>query len=138
MAGALPRVDVWFELHAPAQSETRPEDYMEFLRTLPIVYMRDADAGATMPGYRPYPEEEMKTAFGPFFWTSSIACLMAFAIAQKPEEIGLWGVHMASHEEYRDQRPGCQYFIQRAWDAGIRLDQVPPESMLLKPPVAVW
>jgi hypothetical protein len=135
--GVLPRVDAWFEMHVPAQSETRPDDYIAYLRTLPLVYLRDENALPTMPGGRLYPDEMMKRRFGPFFFTSSIAYLLAFAIAQRPKTIGLWGVHMASTEEYLSQRPGCQYMIQRAWDEGIEI-MVPPESRLLKPPADNW
>lgn len=137
MNGVLPRVDAWFEMHIPAQSETRPEDYIAFLRTLPVVYMRDAEAAKTIPGAVAYPDAEMKQQFGPFFWSSSIAHLLAFAIAQEPTDIGLWGVHMASHEEYAYQRQGCQYFIQRARDRGIQIT-VPPQSHVLSPISYQW
>ena len=132
---ALPRVDAWFENHVPAHCEvTRQADYMDYLKELPVVYMRDR---SDHPNARAYPEEEMEKRFGPFFWTSSIAYMLAFAISQEPEEIGLWGIHMSSAEEYEYQRPGCQYYIQKAHDAGIKVS-VPEGVTLLKPMKYKW
>lgn len=48
------------------------------------------------------------------------------------DTIGLWGVDMASNEEYGDQRSGCHFFILEALRAGIEI-YVPPESCLLRP-----
>ena len=107
---------------------------MEWLRGLPVLYMRDR---LGHPNAMAYPDAEMKERFGPFFFTSSIAYVLAYAIAQKPEAIGLWGVHMASREEYEYQRAGCQYFIQRARECGIAI-AVPPASRLLEPPAYQW
>jgi hypothetical protein len=137
MNGVLPRVDAWFEMHIPAQAETRPNDYMDFLKTLPVVYLRDTEAAKDMPGAVLYPDDAMKQRFGRFFFTSSIAYLFAYAITQAPDEIGLWGVHMASHEEYANQRAGCHYFIQKAWEAGIKVS-VPSGVTLLNPPADRW
>jgi hypothetical protein len=137
MGNVLPRVDAWFEMHIPAQSETRPDDYIAYLKTLPVVYVRDGVAAKDIPGSVLYPDADMKARFGPFFFTSSIAYLFALAIDQGPDQIGLWGVHMASTEEYRDQKPGCQYFIQKARDARIEV-VVPQGVSLLEPPADHW
>ena len=48
--------------------------------------------------------------------------MLAMAIEQKPEAIGIWGVDMSADEEYSHQRPGCHYFIQRAQELGITTD----------------
>lgn len=51
-----------------------------------------------------------------------------------PEEdvIGLWGVDMAAHEEWADQRPGCHFFVLEALRRGIKI-YTPRESDLLRP-----
>ena len=41
---------------------------------------------------------------------------------------------MAANEEYADQRPGCQFFIQIAYQLGINM-VIPPESDLMSPPL---
>jgi hypothetical protein len=135
--GILPRVDAWFEMHVPYRSDTRPDDYIDWLATLPLVHVRDANALERIPGAVLWPDDDLKARFGRFFFTSSIAHVFARAISRNPQVIGLWGVHMASREEYEDQRAGCQYFIQKAWDAGIEVI-VPPGVTLLEPPVDRW
>lgn len=134
--GVLPRVDAWFEMHVPAGSETRPDDYIEYIAALPCrVYLRDGEMLRRFG--LPYPDQMVKRRFGPYFFTSSIAYLMAYAITLEPDAIGLWGVHMASHEEYAYQRAGCQYFVQRAHECGVAVT-VPPASRLLEPPEDRW
>jgi hypothetical protein len=58
--------------------------------------------------------------------------MMAMAIEQKPEAIGVWGVDMSAAEEYGYQRAGMHYFMQKAKEAGIKL-MVPAQSDLLLP-----
>lgn len=127
---ALPRWDAWFELHVPLG----PNHYVEWLRTLPIVYVREA---AGLPGEALYPEADMRARFGPYFFTSSIAYMFALAITRKPEMIGLWGVEMATSGEYAGQRPGCHYFTQMARNEGIDVE-VPDGCGLLAPPAENW
>jgi hypothetical protein len=131
MRADLPRWDAWFELHVPMG----PDDYVNWLQSQPLVYVRDPEA--SFPGAQMYPEADLKARFGPFFFTSSVAYMMALALAQNPTTIGLWGVHMATNEEYAYQRSGCHYFIQKAWDAGIEVI-VPDEARLLVPPREEW
>ena len=127
--GRLPRVDAWFEVHTPAVHETRSPEYLDYVRELSgriPVYMRDRSGH---PKALAYPVKETERRFGPFFFTSSIAYLMAFAIMQKPEMIGIWGVMQATATEFAYQRPGIQYFIQQAWNEGIKV--VAPEQSRL-------
>lgn len=145
-AEVLPRVDAWFEVHVPAfDPETRRADYMEFLRGLTVpLYMRDRTGHENA---LPYPDVEMKARFSavppgevepvPFFFQSSPAYMFAFAIAQQPEEIGLWGIHQEGQEERVRQRQSTQYFIQKAWEAGIKV-RVPDGVTLLRQPPDLW
>ena len=137
--GVLPRCDAWFELHTPLGLDVRSgnvlEKYTAWLQRQRSVYIRDPNA--QFPGAIPYPEEALKARFGPFFFTSSIAYMMALAVSKLPEEIALWGVGMHKRDEYENQRPGLHYFVQRAWDAGIKVT-VPPKSRLLEPSEEKW
>ena len=134
----LPRWNAWFELHTPmglhVASGQVPDDYVAWLCHQPVVYVRDP--AQAFAGARLYPEAEMRAKFGPFFFTSSIAYMLALAISKEPTEIGLWGVGMHKHEEYEYQRPGCHYFIQRAWDHGIKVTSAEPS--ILQPPQEKW
>jgi hypothetical protein len=130
------RVDQWFEVHLPITDETRPLSYIWELGKLDTVWVRDPEAMQLVKGARMYPMEQMIDQFSPFFFTSSIAFIMAKAIVDAKRlgipEIGIWGVMQASENEYAYQRPGIQYFITRAVEAGLNVT-VPPESKLFEP-----
>jgi len=131
------RVDEWFEVHLPLADATRPYGYLRELEKLPLVWMRDAEGLSRIKGARKYPEKELKQRFGPFFFTSSIAFMLAKAIVDCERlnipRIGIWGVMQASETEYTYQRPGIQYFIQRATELGIQVI-APEASRLFEPP----
>lgn len=134
--GGLYRVDQWFEVHVPLADETRPYAYLRELEKLDTVWMRDPEGLSMVRGARLYPERELTKRFGPFFWTSSIAFMLAKAIADAEtagvKRIGIWGVMQASEGEYMYQRPGVQYWIQRADELGIEVI-APEESALFEP-----
>jgi hypothetical protein len=137
----LPRTDAFFEIHGPDTTLLQAEyntpypgqtiSFVEWCKKHPRIYMQEARP--EFPGAVQYPMAEMSKRFGDYFWTSSLAYMLALAIAKKPEIIGLWGVDMSAHDEYGHQRPGCHYFIQEAQRAGIQV-YVPPESDILEPP----
>lgn len=155
----LPRWDRWFELHRRENFEIRgdrqQEQHVAWLRQQPAVgavghrpiYMReifpDVPAGVR------YPLEEMTTRFfgrtgeGAYF-TSSIGFMLAMAIAAGRDAdgrvidedaaygwIGLYGIDLASHVEYADQRPNAEYFIGLARGLGIEV-AIAKRSALLK------
>jgi hypothetical protein len=128
-----PRVDAHFELHSIdllLQEPDRFLQYLEMLATKPVVYL--AELERRIPGGRVFPRERMVQEFGPFFFSSTIAWMMALAILMEPKEIAIFGIDMTAEDEYRLQRPGCQYFIQKAHDRGIVVS-APVESDLLVP-----
>jgi hypothetical protein len=133
----LPRFDAWFEVHIPVAHQTRALPYLEYVKTLPKVWMRDKDAIQFFPGGQLYPEAEMKAEFGPYTFTSSIAFMLAMAIKDCErmgmDTIGLFGIMQASPNEYTQQRPGIQNLI---WHAAQRKIHViaPDISKLFEPP----
>jgi hypothetical protein len=135
---SLPRWDAWFEIHRPAPHQTRGPQYIEAIKTFPLVWMRDTEFMPQVPGARLYPETEMKAKFSPFHFTSSIAFIMAKAIddidnGRAEKQIGLFGIMQASANEYAYQRPGVQYFIWEAVKRGIKV-VAPDVSKLFEPP----
>ncbi len=104
-----------------------------------------------------YPLEEMITEFDPQkrrmewkepfkcsaeldwngYFTNSISYMIALAIYEKYEDIGIYGVDMATggldtpNGEYAHQRPSCEYYMGIAVGRGIRLT-VPSTADLLK------
>lgn len=131
--GMLPRFDRWFELHAPlVPHNSHLPRYLEFLRGLRAVTVRDKDCGLRDPVL--YPEREMLDRFGPFFFTSSAAWLMALAISERPAKIGIWIASYHKGDPYEHQLPGVQYFVQKAREAGIEI-VCPAESKSVTPKI---
>jgi hypothetical protein len=131
--GMLPKVDVWFELHSLDRIFDNPaeEDYLAALSRQPRVVTQNKDP--RIPGSVKYPKDEMVARHGAYFFTSSVAWMLAYALEQKPEELGLYGIDMAHDSERAIQKPACHFFIQKFKEAGIKIT-VPPESDLLCPP----
>lgn len=153
--------NAWFELHRweppvignPAKQKTwfSPEY---------VAWMAMREPGACpvwmyepvpqIPASRALPADDLVQKYGSFFFTSSIAWMIACAIEDILEdreawkkanptmvrgiedEIALYGVDMAANEEYGYQRAGCQHFLLIAADLDIKIT-VPPESDLLRP-----
>lgn len=128
--GALPRVTAWFELHAfwflssPRNQEWVPA-YLQFLRTLPLVYMQEQNG--LVPNALKFPKDELVAEFGSTPFTSSAAWMLAKAIYDGATEIGLYGLDMTAGSEYEYERPGFQQFIAIARQRGI-IVTVPPQS----------
>lgn len=130
--GVAPRVEAWVELHRyePGQPWFSPE-YCQFLANFPgPVWM--AEKRPEIPNSIELPLTDLIVKYSPYFFTSSLAYMMAMAIECGFKRIGLFGVDMAAASEYKDQRLGCQYFAIIAKAHGIEVG-VPPESDLFRP-----
>ena len=87
-------------------------------------------ANPHLPNATPFPKDDLVKKFGNYF-TSSIAWMIAYAIEQNPDAIGLWGIDMMGEEEYGNQRPCCEYLLGIARGKNISLI-VADESPLLR------
>lgn len=144
----LARTDVHFELHLwePHQPWFH-RDYVEWMAKLQCpVYM--LEHRPEIPKSEPYPKADIlnyvyggliapngktyQAKFDPNGFGSSLSWMLALAITQSPDEIGLWGVDMAAHEEFGQQKDGCLSLIQIARNLGIKIT-TPPQSDLLRP-----
>ena len=131
---ALPRVDAWFEIHGNMlwpENKHYGEPYLAWLRqqTFPI-YMQSKQ---WVDSAIPLPMRELVDEFGPYFFTSSFAWMMALAMKQGAKEISLYGIDMASRDEYILQRPGAYFFFHEAKKRGIKMS-APHESDIMQPP----
>lgn len=132
----VPRSDVHFELHSLDVNWVdidldRKIAYFEWMKKRSKTYL-----ARQYPGFansEAYPLEAMSEKYDKYFFTSSVSMMIAVAIEQKPERIGIWGVDMATDDEYMLQKSGCQFFIREARKQGINVF-VPPESDLDVPP----
>jgi hypothetical protein len=82
-----------------------------------------------LPNATPFPKDEIIARFGSYF-TSSIAWMIGYAILQKPDCIGLWGIDMMGDEEYGQQRPCCEYLLGIARGMGIVLTMADESPVL--------
>lgn len=130
----LPRVDAWFEIHGNLlwpECRHYGEPYIEWLKQQPFpVYMQDQ---SFVPNALTFPKEELVEEFGRDFFTSSFAWMMAFAMKQGAKEMALYGIDMASRDEYILQRPGFFHFRSIAKQRGIKVT-APNESDIMQSP----
>jgi len=127
----IPRADRWFENHREWNTHVvEGTDYKDFLTTLPIpVYMSFPDP--IIPNAIHYPIEELTKPFGDKYLTSTIAQMLALAIHEGFEEIGLYGIDLVVGDEYNYQRPCAEFWLGIAHAKGINI-RLPNSSALLK------
>ena len=133
-AKLMPLVDVFFELHENFE-QLRPEFLPWAIENQPKIYM--CEEHPDLDNSIAYPREQMEKQFARYF-TSSVAYMLALAISEIPDCIGIYGVDMATAGEYYDQRPCCEFFLGVAAGMGIDVE-IPKSSALLKSPLpSVW
>jgi len=128
----LVRVNQWFELHRYIRGAVSfPEEYCDFLAKFegPVWVAKDTPE---IPTAELFPWEELVQKYSPYFFTSTIAWMLAMAIEMNPSHIAMFGVDMGAEEEYKDQKIGCHFFALQAQMKGIDVS-VPPESSLFCP-----
>jgi hypothetical protein len=135
----LPRVNLWFELHSNLlwpEHENYGKPYIEWLKqqTFPI-YMQDQ---SLVPNAMSFPRDDLVAQFGDEFFTSSFAWMMALAIMMGASEIALYGIDMASRDEYIRQRPGFYYFKREAMKAGIKVSAPHESDIMQSPPLYAY
>lgn len=129
-----PRVDAWFELHGDLDfswERGRFAKHIEWVNAQDFpLYAQRLDL---FPRAMEFPIEDVCKAFGVSFFTSQPALMMAHAILQNPEAIGLFGLDMAARSEYAGQKPAILHFARVCQERGIKV-MAPPESEVLMPP----
>lgn len=130
----LPRVDLWVELHGDLgwpEYQDWAVPYLAWLNAQPFPVM--SIDNTFIPRAHAFPKDELLKEFGCFFFTSSFAWMIALAIKRGATEIAVFGIDMATDEEYAKQRPGFQHFLWLASQRGIKI-LAPNESDILQPP----
>lgn len=126
--GRLPRISRWFEIHAMTdlrqqlagkkKGRRSYRNYMRFMRRLKCpVYMRKAYR--RIPKSVKFPLDPLLERFGRIF-TSTASYMIALAIVEGCDVIGLWGVNLDRREYWR-QRPAIRYLLAVARQNGIKL-----------------
>jgi len=115
----IPRADRWFELHDDFLHDQVPgTDYLGWLRAQSIpVYMirthRPGDEGSfNIPNAVRYPiERTIRYLANHDYFMSTIAFMVATALQEPFEEIGLWGVDLIRGSEWEEQRPNVEWLL---------------------------
>ena len=101
----------------------RPERHRDWLatQTMPVWLHPDHaaqwPASATWPSARAFPRQALQDEFGRYF-TSTPAWMLAHAISRGAREIHIYGIHLATEQEYMEQRPNFEYLIGRVLGRG--------------------
>lgn len=135
-----PRFTRWFEMHSledlrgqlrkDTQRRLSYRSYLRFLQqlTCPVYMQRKHE---TIPYSVKYPLQEALAAFGRCF-TSTASYLLALAILEGYETMGVWGIHLTEKTVYARQRPGVEYLLGLARQKGINI-YLPPKCPLRIP-----
>jgi hypothetical protein len=87
----------------------RPLDHEEFLASLDIpVYMQEVDP--LIPTSVRYPLASVSGFFGGYY-TSTAAYMLALALYEQVDQIGMLGIYMDKEPEYSAQRPCVEYYL---------------------------
>lgn len=136
----MPRWNRWFEVHDRklfyecfSPDNPRTAGHLDWLKkqdgTKPIYMVEKYD---DIPASVAYPYDDMMVRYGNIkYYTSSIAYMLALAIAEGYAEIHVYGVDMMMDDEYAFQRSCCDFFLGVALGMGRRIF-VPWQSALLK------
>lgn len=126
----IPRWDRWFDMHSLKVLKKYHEPvYFEFLKAAGSKAILAHKMG-NLPDAKLFPSKKLVNKYGRYF-TNTISWLIAYAMEQNPETIGIWGVNMAMDTEYAAQRPSCEYFLGLAKGKGIEI-VIPDTSEMLK------
>lgn len=132
--GVCKRVDAWFEVHGSLlwpENRHYGEPYIKWLNEQNFpVFMHD---NSLVPRATALPKDELVQEFGPYFFTSSFAWMLGMAMLKGAKEIAMYGIDMASRDEYIIQRPGAYYFFMEGRRRGCKVT-APYESDIMQPP----
>lgn len=129
----IPRADRWFQIHRDWNDSNKWADganLAEWIKTAPCpVYMIEPQPD--MPMTLAYPKEWVKAETKSHeYFTSSIAMMIALAIAEGFEHIGIYGIDLIVGREYHFEKACVEFWLGIAHAKGIQY-HIPENSALL-------
>ena len=131
-----PRYTRLFDLHEQAmydEADVPPSDvvwnekWLDHTKEYPIYTFKSR---MHIPNAVEYPLEEVLNDLPIPYLENSVAYMMALAIYEEVDEIGLWGVHMRGAPTYEIERPSITYLAGLANGRGIKV-HIPPGNPLM-------
>lgn len=136
----MPRSDVLFEMHLPEfwpDYMPEPETYARWLKDPaqkdggPIRVIMQESVVPAFPKCEAYPLDEAKALMGGRnYFTSSFSYMLAKAILEGCDEIGIWGVDLVVGTEYIQQRPAAEFLLGIAVAQGIKISVAEGSALL--------
>lgn len=133
---SCPRVTRLFDMHSQArcdESHLFPEAAVfieKTIATIPEVPVYcDPTRMHAYPNPVLYPLEEVRHFLPIPYLENSIAYMLALALMEGVDEIGLFGIHLMGSGEYGFERPSVTYLVGLAQGKGIPV-HIPPGSPL--------
>lgn len=117
----------------------RPSGHLEWMqekaKTIPV-WLHDAPPEGWPVNAQRFPIEDVKRFLKArpdqeAYSASSPAPILAHLILQGFTEIHIYGIHLATEQEYIDQRPNFEWLLGKAEAMGVEI-VLPPECPLLK------
>jgi len=132
------KFSAWFQMHLERELLARFTENAEWMKKehgFPIFTLEKYD---WCPNSVKYPIQEVMQALGRDYMTNTVSYMLGLAylnsIVFQPDgytDIYLYGIDMATGEEYGSQRPSCEYLVGLLEGKGINV-HIPSQSDLLK------
>jgi len=87
-----------------------------------IISMYPLKLGKHKLKYKPYPYANISKHFGSEYFTSTICYMMAYALYKRYDHLRLYGVDMASKQEYVLAKGGVEFWVGYALGLGCTID----------------
>jgi hypothetical protein len=134
-------MDRYFDLHVPAcwtRGGKKTARYPKWLasNTVPI-YMQEKFP--EVPASIKYPKGRILTEFADArgYFTNHVAWMIALALTEGVQTIGLFGVNYSVESEYQRQRGSAEYWLGRASGMGVKI-VLPEQCTLLHDPALLY
>lgn len=141
---SYPRADLLFDIHSPAFKANPPYDthfnshkslaYFERVNRdgLPVLCDPQAIGGGPLKFHngRAFPLDDVLADLPRRYLDCTITYMIAYAVLNRYERIGLWGCHFAAREEFRIQLPSVTWMLGLAEGRGIKVDICPGAPLL--------
>lgn len=129
----FPRADEWYELHPldkmwfappngqpvhlkdiPQGAYIRPHGHLEWLKKQAAqipVWLQGAPPADWPVNAMRFPIEQVEAEFGEDYWTSGPSYEVAHFYLRGYREFEIYGIHLSTEHEYREQRPGFEMLL---------------------------
>jgi hypothetical protein len=133
---SVKRVDRWFDLHPElcyTMAVKNGRRYYEWLQglTTPIYMQKHVQA---IPASVKYPRERIQAEWPGIPFGSQTAWMIALALSEGYDTIGLFGIHYQHDTEYEEQRANAELWVGVAYGRGVKV-VIPEGCPLAKEPV---